>query len=174
MSLFERFQFMPKALTTSKVFPPLISCCSRIWFAHVPLLQQHRRATFEEFDLHLPSDTFCVEVKTSWEHIQRLKWTDSQPQLPQPPRDFHWTCLFYSPPRLSSAWTRGASSRGSLTVCFCLLSTSGQHLTSEQIRIHNPDSAEAGAEAQHRIRESSLSLKITSKRHGVSGENIWR
>ncbi|TNN55118.1 hypothetical protein EYF80_034642 [Liparis tanakae] len=41
---------------------------------------------------------------------------------------------------------RHISSR-SLSVCFGLLSTSGQHLTSEQITIQDPESAEADAGA---------------------------
>ncbi len=57
----------------------------------------------------------------------------------------------------------------SLTVCFGLLSTSGQHLTSEQIRIHNPDSAEAVAglnEGSERV-HTSKNYQQESKPHVV-------
>lgn len=52
---------------------------------------------------------------------------------------------FTFPPRFPPQGRLRHISSRSLSVCFGLLSTSGQHLTSEQITIQDPESAEADA-----------------------------
>lgn len=114
-------------------------------------------------------------MKTSWKPIQRLQRADSQPLHLIPHLTFTFTELvsFTFPLMFPQGGLRHISSR-SLSVCFGLLSTSGQHLTSEQIRIQDPDNAEAdaglsvGSERVH----TSKNYQQVRELHVVSVERI--
>lgn len=162
----------------SRVFPPLINCCSSIWVAHVPFLQQHRRAAFKEFHPNLLFEMFCMKNENKLETHSEVKISRFAGLTTPTPTHSTFTFtelvsltfLLISP----QGGLRHISSR-SLTVCFGLLSTSGQHLTSEQIRIHNPDSAEAvaGLNAGSERVHTSQNYQQESKPHVALVERSW-
>ena len=150
MSLFAwGFPVHAISCNNSRVFPSLISCCSSIWVAHVPFSLTTLRGGIQRIWFQFTPWDVLHQNENKLETHPEVK-ISRFPSLNYPPNRPHSTFTFTELVSFTFllVFPRGGLrhiSSISLSVCFGLLSTSGQHLTSEQIRIRNPDSAEPDA-----------------------------
>lgn len=139
-------------------FPLLINCCPSIWVAHVPFLKQHLEPAFQEFHPNLLFEMFYIKKEN------KLQANPPTP-TPTPALTFTELASFTFLLIFPKGGLRHISNR-SLCVYFGPPSTSGQHLTSEQMRIHDPDNAEPNVElgvGSERV-HTSKNYKLVSKR----------